>query len=163
MRKEHLEAMIDSITPKLYGFCTALTRSEEEAEQIFVDAYTVFILKEKYFVAEMQFDIDSKSDRISTKRYFLNEILKEIYELARLRAPKNRYDNSSFLEYESFYDLNIQKRAILYLKDVANMNVEDLQEIFVLQRHQIIELLHNSYFGLIKDTQNINEKNMEMR
>jgi len=161
MRKEQLETILDSITPKLYGFCTALTRSEQEAEQMFVDAYTVFILKEKHFVAEMQFDIESKKDRVSTKRYFLNEILKEIYELARVRNPKNRYDNSSFLEYESFYDLNIQKRAILYLKDVANMSIEDLQEVFVLQRHQVIELLHNSYYGLVKDIKDFNETSLE--
>lgn len=157
MRKEELENIVDSITPKLYGFCTALTRNVQEAEQIFIDAYTVFILKEKNFVAEMQFDPESKKDRVSTKRYLLNELIKEIYELARIRAPKNRYDNSSFLEYESFYDLNIQKRAILYLKDVANMQVEDLQEIFVIQRHQVIELLHNSYYGLVKDIQDFNQ------
>ena len=31
------------------------------------------------------------------------------------------------------------------------MQVEDLQEIFAIQRHQVIELLHNSYYGLVKD------------
>jgi len=151
MRKDQLENILDSITPKLYGFCQALTRNQDEAEQMFIDAYTVFILKEKHFVAEMQVNLESKKERVSTKRYFLNEILKEIYELGRMRTPRNRFDNSAFMEYENFYDLNIQKRAVLYLKDAAGMSVEDIQEVFVMQRHQVIEILHNAYYGLTSD------------
>ena len=87
--------------------------------------------------------------------------MKEVYELARVRAPKNKMDNAKFREYEIFYDLNIQKRAMLYLKDVIGMKVEDIQEVFVMQRHQVLELLHNSYYGLVKDVSFFQESKLE--
>lgn len=151
MTRDQLENILEPLLPKLFGFSCALTRSEEEAGQILIDAYTVFILKEKNFVADMSFDPASKRDRVNTKRYFFNELLKEIYTLARKRTPRYKFDNSTFREFENFYDLNVQKRAMLFLKDVANLTVEDLQEVFALQRHQVIELLHNAYHGLVYD------------
>lgn len=151
MKRSDLEKIIDSLFPRLYGFSSALTQDTDQASQTLVDAYTVFILREKNFIADMELNLENRAERVSAKRYFFNELLKEIFELAKMRRPDRKIDNSGFREYQNFYDLNLQRRAIIYLKDVEGLSIEDLQEVFVMQRHQVVELLHNSYYELVKD------------
>ena len=153
MTQQELEKIIDSIFPKLLGFSSSLTSTADQAQQTLIDAYTVFVLREKNFISKMEAKLEDRVERLATKRYFLNELLKEIYDLAQMRKEPGKIDHSKFREYENFFDLNLQKRAILYLKNKQNMSIEDLQEIFTMQRHQVIELLHNSYYKLIKDVQ----------
>lgn len=154
MKKLELELLFESILSKLYGFSFILSNDNEVAEQLIVDAYTVFIMREKDFLSDMDIDTELGQDRVATKRYLYCELIREIFELALKRKNQFKLSSEDNLEFDNYFDLPIQKRAILYLKEIAKLDIVDLQEIFSLQRHQVLESLHNSHFCLTQDLLN---------
>jgi hypothetical protein len=52
MNKVQLIPLIDSLLPKVYGFAFSLLGDELQAEQAVIDAYTVFLMKEKDFLVK---------------------------------------------------------------------------------------------------------------
>ena len=156
MRKEEVITLIDSIIPKLYGFAFALVGDELQAEQLIVDAYTVYIMEDVNFLIGEDYIASNKTHRRNYRKYLLREIIGEIYELALKRIPQlaslhskaNR--NSDYMEYESFYNLNINKRALLYLKEIAQFSIDEIQEIFAIERFQVLEIFHNSKHEIVK-------------
>ena len=154
MKKLDLEILFESILPKLYGLSFALCNDEAMAQQLVVDAYTVFIMREKDFVSDMDFDTAIGQDRVATKRYLYCELIREIFELGLKRKSQFQLNSGENFEFDNYFDLPIQKRAILYLKEIAKLDITDLQEIFSLQRHQVLESLHNSHFCLTQDLLN---------
>lgn len=154
MRKQQLEILIESITPKTFGFCYALTGNVETAQQLFVDAYTVFIIEEKEFISQDELPSGDREQRLSIKRYLFNTFAKYIYQLAqnKERYLITRSESEEILEYGVFYNLKVQQRAVLFLKEKIDLNLVDLQEIFALKRHQLIEFIHNANFSLNADS-----------
>ncbi len=152
MKKEELLSIIDSQIPKFYGFSYALLGDELEAEQVIIDAYTVFLMKEKDFLTEEEGDFEDKHYRQSIKKYLLREMTREIYELSIKRFSKFHKNQKNLLEYNCFFEMNMNKRALIYLKEVGLYTVKDLQEIFTLERHQVIELFYNAKFELLNES-----------
>ncbi len=151
MKKSEVTILIDSLLPRLYGYAYALVGSDLHAEQLIVDAYTVYIVNDKHFLSSAHYDFQDKHERAEIKKYLLKEMLSCIYELAVKRAPQILGHAKECLEHEKFYELDVQKRAVVYLKEAAGYPVEDLQEIFAMQRYQILELLHNSKSILLNE------------
>lgn len=150
MKKQQLEILIESLAPKAYGLCFALTGNAELSQQLFVDAYTVFLIEEKEFIAEDELAPGDQEMRLSVKRYLFNTLAKYIHHLAQ---NKNRYalnGNSSNTdsEFREFYKLKPQTRGVLFLKEKLDLRLEDLQEIFALKRYQVVEFIHNANFTL---------------
>ena len=138
MNKNQLEIFIDSLIPKFYSFAYALSADQVQAEQLVIDAYTVYTLREKDYLMQLEFDSDNKKSRVALKRLLTVEIYNEIYELARKKYRKIKPSTQNLYEYKNFHQLTIQKKAILYLKEKQNLSIEELQEIFALKRHQVI-------------------------
>ena len=151
MKKEELKTQLDSVLPRLYAFSKSLIIDELHAEQLVLDSLTVFLVAEKSFLSDMSFDAQDKNDRIEIKKYLLKNLLVQIYALALKRTPHILKSSTEHFEFKNFYSLSTQKRAILYLKEIAQYTVEDLQQLFNLKRHEIIELYHNSKYELLKD------------
>ncbi|MBD65708.1 MAG: hypothetical protein CME62_10910 [Halobacteriovoraceae bacterium] len=154
MNKNQLEIFIDSLIPKFYSFAYALSADQVQAEQLVIDAYTVYTLREKDYLMQLEFDSDNKKSRVALKRLLTVEIYNEIYELARKKYRKIKPSTQNLYEYKNFHQLTIQKKAILYLKEKQNLSIEELQEIFALKRHQVIELYHNAKHSLVSDMTN---------
>ena len=152
MTKSEIITLVDSLLPRLYGYAYALMGSELHAEQLIIDAYTVYIISDKDFLTSTKYDFENKFERTEIKKYLLKEMYFALYELAMKRAPQVIGRSKEYLEYSKFYELDIQKRAIIYLKEVAGYPVEDLQEIFSLKRFQVLEVLHNARNILLSDS-----------
>jgi hypothetical protein len=151
MNKVQLTSLIDSLLPKVYGFSFALLGDELQAEQAVIDAYTVFLMKEKSFLVNEEIDSESNKHRQGFKKYLLREMTREVYELSLKRISQLGGKRKTLLEYESFYSLNLNKRALLYLKEIGLYTVSDLQEIFGLERYQVIETYYNARHELLID------------
>lgn len=153
MRIQQFEILMETQLQKLFGLCCALTPSLKLSEQLFVDAYTVFVVEEKEFLAKEDFDTTDNSERLSVKRYLFNSISRHIVELA---SKKSRYFDevlkNSQLEYTNFFELKNNHKAVLFLKEKLNIDLKDLQEIFALQPHQVKEIYHNALYKLNQDS-----------
>ncbi|MBT4791778.1 MAG: hypothetical protein HON90_09420 [Halobacteriovoraceae bacterium] len=159
MRKEELVSIIDSLLPRVYGLAFALMGDELEAEQVIIDAYTVYLMQDKDFLLKESFDSSDSKERSSIRRYLLKELFREVFELCQKRIPqlsgKNR---KNLLEFESFYRIGVNKRAVMYLKEIEKFQIEDLQEIFSMERHRVLELFHNAKHELLIDKKINNEE-----
>lgn len=151
MNSDVLFRLIDELLPKLTGYAFALSGDQLQAEQMVVDAYTVFVVKEKGFLNDESFDEEDKRERIAFKKYLLIELYKELFDLLKTRSQiPRKLSEDNYLEYSAFFSLPYMKRAIIYLKETQNFSVEEIQEVFCLERHQVLENLYNAKNELLK-------------
>lgn len=160
MNKVELIPLIDNLVPKVYGFAFSLLGDELQAEQAVIDAYTVFLMKEKDFLIDEELDPESKQDRKSLKKFLLREMTREVYELSLKRVSQFGRNKKSPPEFNRFYSLSLNKRALIYLKEVGLYTVSDLQEIFALERHQVIEAYYNARYELLSEDKSHYQRNI---
>ena len=145
MKKKEIEILIESLIPKLYSFAYALVPEDLLAEQMIIDSYAVFLVREKNFIKSHDYDSSNKKEKSAIKKYILTHMLFDLYQMGIKRYAQYKYvtrDNYSF--YDSFYALNSNYRAILFLKETFKMSVTAIQDILRLEKHQVIEALYNA-------------------
>ena len=149
MKKNEISNILDSITPKLFGLAYAIVGEDLSAEQLIVDAYTVFVVREKNYLAGLSYDKTIKRERVGMKKYLSREMYQSIFSLAVKRFSSQNSETTDALEFEQFYELEIKKRAVIYLKEIEGLSVKDLQEVFLLQRHEVIECIYHTQDHLL--------------
>lgn len=143
MNKSDLAPLIDSLIPGLYGFAHCLIPDDKAAEQLVLDAYSVFLIREREGLRDMQADLKGARERAELKRYLRNELLFDLYELARTRAPQMSGAFKRAARERAFYRLDLAQRAAVWLKEQPSVSFADIEEIVAMKKHQVIELLRN--------------------
>jgi len=158
MKKNELEPILDSLLTKLYSYAYALLPDDLQAEQLVIDAYSIFLVREKKFLQEFEFDSKNKKDRLNIRRFLMRNMLLDIFELGYKRSLQLRHLLQNDLgEKQGFYDLKIEQRAVLFLKEVLQYTAKEIQETMSLQKHQVIETLYNARFKIL----DIREENLD--
>ena len=136
----------NSLIPRLYNFAMVILSDDKKAQQLVLDAYTVYVMKEKRFLKKQLNTENSKKEMNSLKKFLRKELIKEIYDLGlkRLDHAHSKQVNYSKIEYREFFNLSLFKRSILFLKEKEGMSIDELQEVFVVQRYELIEAYYNS-------------------
>ena len=160
MNKSEITPLIDSLIPQLYNFAYSLIPDELQAEQLVVDAYSVFLVREQAFLLDCHYDKDPKK-RSKVKKKIQNLLITDLLELGSKRAPQLKELLRSERKHKAFYQLEINQRAVLSLKENLNLSLSELQEVFALQRHQVIELLHNARAAVTGASETIEEVESE--
>ena len=150
MKDGQFMTLIDSLIPGLYSFGYALIPDELEAEQLVMDAYSVFVIREDEFIHECE--LNESRERAKVKRFVQSQICSDMVELASKRAGHLLSLFRRKGEESAFYRLDLHQRSALYLKESLGMTVSMLQEVLVLEKHQVMEALYNGKMLL-------NEKN----
>ena len=144
MKTDELEYLLSSLIPKLYSFAFAMMQEESMAEQIIIDAYSVLVVKDREFIENYKYE-DTKKEKVSFKRYLFINLLREIFEMSLKRKTHSKYlIKRNFKEYNSFYSLDNQQKAVLFLKENFEFSIEMIQETLQLEKHQVVENLYNS-------------------
>jgi DNA-directed RNA polymerase specialized sigma24 family protein len=143
METKTLNPIIASILPKLYSFAYVIAGESTTAEQLLVDAFGVYLLRDKTFLQEYEQNFtDDKKERAYIQRYLFLNITREVYKLgskrvlhfSKLENPKNR----------SFYELPLISRSIVYLKEEFSFSLIEMKDIFGIEKHELVSQL---YFG----------------
>lgn len=155
MNRSELAPLIDTLIPGFYSFAYALIPDELQAEQLVIDAYSVFLIREEGSLRELS-DLrelrsgskgkakDSSRDRNKLRHFLQKHIITDIFELGQTRAPQLKSLLRESAERSAFYQLETSQRAALHLKEHMNFSYQDMEEVFAMKKYQIIELLHNS-------------------
>ena len=151
MKREEINISVNSLIPQAYGFSYAICSEEESAKQLLLDAYTLFIVQEHENLLGMKFDLKQRKDRKNYKRVIRLQLFQAIFELSLKRSQMIKIQTTNHLEFKDFFSLQLSQRALIYLKESQNFSIQDLQEVFTLQRHQVIEVLYNSKNILLAD------------
>jgi DNA-directed RNA polymerase specialized sigma24 family protein len=150
MKRNEIESLLNLIIPKLYSFAYAMIQDEDEAEQLIVDAYSVFLVREKHFIAEFEYN-GTKKDKKSFKSYLLINLVGELYGLGVKRSTQQKLQNRlDHGEFDSFYKLDSTQRAVLFLKENLKFSIELIQETLKIKKHQVVEQLYNSRHRIIE-------------
>tara|TARA_Y100000780_G_scaffold232595_1_gene268752 strand:+ start:54466 stop:54972 length:507 start_codon:yes stop_codon:yes gene_type:complete len=143
--------LIDSLIPGLYSFGYALIPDELEAEQLFVDAYSVFVIRESEYIQEVE--LGDAKERAKVRRFVQAQICSDMVELAAKRTSHLIGLFRKKGDELAFYKLNLLQRAALYMKENMGMSSQALQEILALKKHQVTEVLYNGK-ALLKELSN---------
>lgn len=157
MKKAQLQNLVNSLIPKFYSFAFALVPDELQAEQMVIDSYAVFVVREKKFITDFKFSGEKKE--VSTlKKYIMSHMICELYQMGLKRSSQLRIlGKKDHGQYDSFYHLKINQRAILFLKESFKYSIEGIQEILGLQKYQVIEALYNGRQSILEITETLTE------
>jgi hypothetical protein len=149
MKKSELEPLISSLLPKFFSFAFSLIPDELQAEQMVIDAYSVFLIREKDFIEELEYDPKSKREKSRFKKYLLKNLVADVYKLGIKRSSQLRHLNRENIDYQAYYQIEISQRAVIFMKDVLGFSIEDIQEILNMKKYQVIERLYNARNNLM--------------
>ncbi len=146
MNKNKLFTLIEPYLDQLYSFSFAMVGSEEASLHIINDAYTVFIMKERQSLAELE------DDSPQSLKYWNDTLVislyEEIYQLARKREIENENQYLGTEEFSQYFSLSLFHRALLFLKHIDEMPIEKLEQVFDFERHELVEALYNANYKL---------------
>ncbi len=154
MKQFQLNNLLDELSQPLFGFSYALCGDREEAQKLIVDAYTVYIVREKRFISGKELDSQNLKERRDFKKYLYKELLGEILELALKRLTGHRVD-TEVEEHKCFFTMGIFSRAVFYLKEMKGFTIEDIQEVFGLERHRALEFYYNARQAMVGDIESL--------
>ncbi len=146
MQKNELDFLLEKITPKLFNFTYGLTGEELSAEQLILDSYTVFLMENKDFLSSQDYDSSDRLDRNRVTKFLYREMVREVFDLGVKRAHQYNLGGHELQnpEFKDYFQVSIKKRAVLFLKEVEGFTITELQEVFTLDRYQVVELYHNA-------------------
>ena len=154
MKKNEMQQIVNSLIPKLYSFAYALVPDELQAEQMIIDAYAVFLVREKNFITDFKYSRDKK-EKSALKKYVMANMISDLFDLGAKRYAQLKYlGKKDFGQFDAFYRLSTAQRGILFLKEKLNYPVEGIQEILSMERYQVVEALYNAQHGLVSTEQN---------
>ena len=156
MNKNKLFTLIEPYLDQLFSFAFAMVGDEQTSLNIINDAYTVFIMKERDTILELEEDNDK------ALKYWKNTLIfslyEEIYQLARKRELEQENIYLGNDEFSEYFKLSLFNRALLFLKHIDEMSMEKLEMIFALERHELVEALYNANYKLSQIDQSFDGK-----
>jgi DNA-directed RNA polymerase specialized sigma24 family protein len=149
-RKEFYQLMVP-LSERLYRYAYTLIPDDLQAEQLVVDGFNAFLLRERKKILIKDFKSEDKKDLTILRRSFLKAILRNICDIGFRRSVHllEQVKKMSPDEYHPFFSLEPKVRFTIALRYEAQFSVEEIEEIIQLPRYEVIEKLHNGRFLLM--------------
>lgn len=152
MNKVDFEPFLTTQLSKLFSFAFSLIPEELQAEQLVIDAYSVFAVREKDTIEDFDLDLEDVKDRAIIKRFITLHMLAEIYELGVKKSAHFKNSLVPPVGKEAFYSLDVSQRAVLFLSDSLDFSVDEIAETLNWKKFQVLERLYNSRNLVLKKT-----------
>jgi hypothetical protein len=160
MKRMEFFQLAQPLTDKLYRLAYVLLPDDLQAEQLVIDGTNAYLIKEKNKLLSRELNFDNKKEVLLARRSVLKGIIKYINEIGvrrslqlmdqmRLNAPG---------EFRAFYGLDPKVRMALTLRYDFQFTVEEIQDLMLIPRYEVIEKLHNGRYLLL----NHRERNLEL-
>lgn len=153
MKRKDFYQLVLPLTDKLYRFAYTLIPDDLQAEQLVIDAFNAYLIKERKFILRTEIDLSSKKESQILRRTIFKSMLKYVADIGTRRAGQlleqmkvNRPD-----DFASFYSLDAKVRLVVSLRYDGQFSVEEIEEIAQMPRYEVIEKLHNGRFLLLND------------
>lgn len=138
-----LEAITSPLINKLYALAYSIVPSELEAEQLVVDSYTRFVVKDKEIIVDTE--LDDSFDRGSFSEYCLERIIQEICDLGKQRTQSYLYTKKNkFDEFNAYYELSMYSRVVIHLSTVLDFSQSRISKTLGIKKHEVVQLEFNA-------------------
>lgn len=153
MKRKDFYSLAISLTDKLYHFAFILIPDDLQAEQLVVDSFNAYLIKEKKVLMVKDVEMSNKQQIHLLRRTFFKGILRHLFEIGVRRSNQlvEQMRLQRPVDYEKFYDLSPKMRFIVALRYDAHFTMEEMEELTQMPKFEIIENLHNGRFLLVHD------------
>jgi DNA-directed RNA polymerase specialized sigma24 family protein len=135
--KEYLERNLND----LFSFSFCLLPDELQAQQLLLDALSVFALGEKDLVEEFEVVVDPQR-KLALMKVLRKSIMRAIFHMASKRA--SQLESTLFSRENTpdvFFHLAISQRAVLYLKHKLNFDFSEIEHILGKHSTEVMGIL----------------------
>lgn len=155
MDNSEIKSIINSQIERLHGFAFALTGDENKADELIIDAFTVLLVKERDYLKDLDTSLADKLEDRLIHNFIAKNMFKNMLDIMSKRKNDEEYTREN-LYHDSFFKLDLLGRSILYFKDVLGYKIDEIQDIFEIQKHQVIEKINSSRHHLIREASSEN-------
>lgn len=124
-----------------------------QAEQLVIDGLNAFLLNEQKEIINREVDLQDKKDFQILGRKYFKGILGHIASIGVRRSSQLTQQMRLSVpdSYHAFFSLDSKIRAATYLRYMAQLSVDEIEDILQIPRFEVIEKLHNGRFLLLND------------
>jgi hypothetical protein len=153
MKRKELHLLLSPLSEKLYRFAYTLIPDDLQAEQLVIDSFNAFLLRERKKLMAREVDLVSKNGSQILRRQYFKGILQHMLEIGVRRSIQlsEQIKVSRPQEYVPYYSLEPKVRFVMSLRYDAQFSVEEIEEIVQMPRYEVIEKIHNGRFLLLSD------------
>lgn len=153
MKRKEFNHLVLPLTDKLFRIAYNLIPDDLQAEQLVVDGFNAYLLKEKKNILLKNVDFSNRKETGALRRMYFKGILRYIGDIGIRRSSQliEQLKLTIPAEYRPFYSLDAKVRLVMCLRFDAKLSVEDIEEVLLMARYAVIEKIHNGRFLLIND------------
>lgn len=153
MKRSDFNKLVAPLSEKLYRFAFTLVPDDLQAEQLVIDSFNAYLLKEKKRILANEIDLNSNKNLQVQRRQHLRSILRYIFEIGVRRSIQlsEQLKLSRPNEYAIYFSLEPKTRFVMSLRFDAQFSMEEIEEIVHAPRYEVIEKIHNGRFLLLSD------------
>lgn len=153
MKRKEIFSLLSPLSEKLYRFAYTLIPDDLQAEQLVIDSFNAYILKERKKLISKEIDPNNKKDVQLQRRISFKGILQYMLEIGVRRSVQlsEQLKVSRPDGYGPYYSLEPKVRFVISLRYDAQFSVDEIEEIVQMPRYEVIEKIHNGRFLLLSD------------
>jgi DNA-directed RNA polymerase specialized sigma24 family protein len=153
MKRKDFFELVAPLTDRLYRFAYVLIPDDLQAEQLVIDSFNAYLLKERKRLLKKEIDLSNKKDAQFFRRSHFKGILKYMCEIGSRRSVQlaDQLKLSLPEGYTAFFGLEPRIRFVMSLRYDAQFSVEEIEEIVQIPRYEVIEKIHNGRFLLVNN------------
>lgn len=151
MKRKEFFQLIQPLIPKLYRFAYVFLPDDLQSEQLLIDVFNAYLLKERKGLLRKEIDFSHKKDVQLARRNVFKGILRCMSDIGQRRSLQmmEQMKLTRPLEFKTFYELEPKLRMILTLRYDFHFTVEEIEELVQMARYEVIEKLHNGRFLIL--------------
>ncbi|MCY4524279.1 MAG: hypothetical protein OXB84_06035 [Halobacteriovoraceae bacterium] len=150
MQSNRLEVFLKGLNSELFSFSHALIPDDLQAQQLVVDAVHLLTVEEWELMLDY---LSLKENQGMSISFQLKKVAyKIVFNMAKRRLEQLKGGLRGLSEYAPFFVLDINQRAVLFLKYKTNFGFKFMEEIVEKDYYQIIEILNKSRNMLLRNT-----------
>jgi hypothetical protein len=153
MKRKDFYQLLAPLTDKLYRFGFTLIPDDLQAEQLVIDSFNAYLLKERKTLLKKDVDLTNKKESQYLRRIHFKGILRHMCEIGARRSVQliDQLRLSLPEGYSPYYSLEPKIRFVMSLRYDAQFSVEEIEEIVQMPRFEVIEKIHNGRFLLMSN------------
>ena len=136
MKRKELNTLLSPLSEKLYRFAYTLIPDDLQAEQLVIDSFNAFLLRERKKLIAREIDLTSKNGSQILRRQYFKGILQHMLEIGVRRSIQlnEQLKITRPQEYGPYYSLDPKVRFVMSLRYDAQFSVEEIEEIVQVPR-----------------------------
>ncbi len=151
MKRKDFFQLVRPVTEKLYRVAYTIIPDDLQAEQLVIDSFNAFLIKEKKMIlASREYESMSKKELLVKRRTIFKNILFHMTQIG-VRRSGQLTDQTQQTDFKTYFGLEAKVRLVMTLRFDFQFTVEEIEEITGMIKYEVIEKLHNGRFLLLSE------------